>query len=151
MIERELGDLADEPGLRIKISGCPNSCGQHHIAGIGLYGGARKFHDEQAPTYQLMLGATLAAGQARFGKPIARIPARQVPDAVKVLLELFRDERKPEETFDAFVDRTEPERLRAALAPWTELPPSSEAPEKYLDWDANQKFKLETGTGECAA
>ena len=124
---------------------------RHHIAGIGLYGGARKFHDEQAPTYQLPLGATLAAGRARFGKPVARVSAKQVPDAVKALLELYRAERKPEETFDAFVDRAEPERLRSVLAPWTELPPSSEAPEKYLDWGADEKFRLETGPGECAA
>src|SRR5437870_9295351 len=151
MIERELGDLADDAGVRIKISGCPNSCGQYHVAGIGLYGGARKFHDEQAPTYQLLLGATLAPGRARFGKPMARVPARQVPEAVKALLELYRAERKPEETFDVFVDRTEPGRLRSVLAPWTELPPSSETPEKYLDWDSDEKFKLETGTGECAA
>ncbi len=151
MIERELGDLADDAGVRIKISGCPNSCGQHHVAGIGLYGGARKFHDEQAPTYQLLLGATLAPGRTRFGKPMARVPARQGPDAVKALLELYRVERKPEETFDVFVDRTEPGRLRSVLAPWTELPPSSETPEKYLDWGSDEKFKLETGTGECAA
>jgi len=151
MIERELGDLADDAGVRIKISGCPNSCGQYHVAGIGLYGGARKFHDEQAPTYQLLLGATLAPGRARFGKPMARVPARQVPEAVKALLELYRAERKPEETFDVFVDRTGPERLRSVLAPWTELPPSSETPEKYLDWGSDEKFKLETGTGECAA
>ena len=82
---------------------------------------------------------------------MARVPAKQVPDAVKALLELYRGERKREETFDAFVDRTEPERLRSVLAPWTELPPSSEAPEKYLDWGADEKFKLETGAGECAA
>jgi sulfite reductase beta subunit-like hemoprotein len=137
--------------VRIKISGCPNSCGQHHVAGIGLYGGARKFHDEQVPTYQLLLGATLAPGRARFGKPMARVPARQVPEAVKALLELYRAERKPEETFDVFVDRTERGRLRSVLAPWTELPPSSETPEKYLDWGSDEKFKLETGTGECAA
>ncbi|MBI3078390.1 MAG: nitrite/sulfite reductase, partial [Deltaproteobacteria bacterium] len=52
VIEQELDGLADGAGIRIKISGCPNSCGQHRIANIGLFGGARKFHGEQAPTYQ---------------------------------------------------------------------------------------------------
>ena len=151
MIERELADLADDAGVRIKISGCPNSCGQHHLAGIGLYGGARKFHDEQAPAYQLLLGASLAPGRVRFAKPIARVPAKQVPEAVKALLVLYRDERKPDETFDAFVDRTDRERFQSVLAPWTELPPSSEVPDKYLDWGAHEAFKAETGPGECAA
>jgi len=86
-----------------------------------------------------------------YGHSWARVPARQVPEAVKALLELYRAERKPEETFDLFVDMIERERLLAVLAPWTELPPSSEAPKKYFDWGADEKFKLETGAGECAA
>ncbi len=150
MIERDLSDLADDPGLRIKISGCPNSCGQHHIAGIGLYGGARKFHGEQAPTYQVMLGARLH-GEARFGKPVARVPARRVPAAVRALLEVYRADRLAGETFDAFVDRVGTDRLGAVLAPWTELPPSAEAPDQYLDWGADSAFAVETGPGECAA
>jgi sulfite reductase beta subunit-like hemoprotein len=151
MIERELPELADDEAVRIKISGCPNSCGQHHIAGIGLFGGARKFNGEQAPTYQLLLGASFGSGQARFGKPVARIPAKHVPDAVKTLLTRYRDERQAGEPFAAFVGRVGPERLQALVAPWAELPPRAEAPDKYLDWGADQSFKLETGPGECAA
>src|SRR5262249_6416620 len=90
MIEQELGGLADEATIRIKISGCPNSCGQHHIANIGFFGGARKFHDEQAPTYQMLIGGALAPGHPRFGKPVARVPAKQVPSAVKAVLGLYR-------------------------------------------------------------
>ncbi len=151
MIERALPELADEAGVRIKISGCPNSCGQHHIAAIGLFGGARKFHGEQAPTYQLLLGARLAGGTARYAKPLARIPARQVPDAVRALLERFRNERTAGETFDVFVDRIGSERLVETVAPWSELPPPADAPDRYMDWDAGQRFTLETGPGECAA
>ena len=151
VIECELGALADETGLRVKISGCPNSCGQHHIAGIGLFGGARKFNGEQAPTYQLLLGGAVDAGRARFGKPMARVPAKNVPDAVRALLELYRDERGAGERFDDFVGRIGAERLKATLAPWTELPASADAPDKYLDWGATEGFKLETGPGECAA
>lgn len=151
MIERELPDLADAPGLRIKISGCPNSCGQHHIAAIGLYGGARKFNGEQAPTYQLLLGARLHGDVPRYGKPVARIPAKEVPAAVRALLERYRGERNEGEPFDAFMDRVGAERLAEVVAPWTELPPSGEAPDKYIDWDADRRFTLETGPGECAA
>ncbi len=150
-IEQEVGDLADEAGIRIKISGCPNSCGHHHIANIGFYGGAKKFHGEQAPTYQMLVGGGLGPGQLRFGTPVARIPAKHVPAAVKTLLELYRRERLAGELFNAFVDRVGMERVKTALAPWTELPPSSQAPDKYLDWGADQSFKIETGAGECAA
>jgi sulfite reductase beta subunit-like hemoprotein len=150
-IERALPELADAEGVRIKISGCPNSCGQHHLAAIGLFGGARKFHGEQAPTYQLLVGARLAGGAPRYSKALARIPARQVPDAVQALLERFRDARAPAETFDSFVDRVGVQRLAEIVAPWSELPPLAEAPERYLDWDSGQRFTLETGPGECAA
>src|SRR5574337_1205111 len=145
MIERDLPDLADAAGVRIKISGCPNACGQHHIASIGLFGGARKFNGEQAPTYQLLVGASLGSGERRFGKPLARIPAKHVPEAVKALLEFFRAERAPEELFEAFVARVGAEQLEALVAPWTELPPQAEAPDKYLDWGAEGSFKIETG------
>ncbi len=151
MIERDLPDLADEPGVRIKISGCPNACGQHHIAGIGLFGGARKYHGEQAPAYQLLLGARLRGADSRYALPAARIPARQVPAAVRALLETYRRERASGEAFDAFLDRLGVQRLAAVVAPWTELPPPAAAPEQYLDWGADQGFKVETGPGECAA
>ena len=151
MIQRELPELADEASVRIKISGCPNSCGQHHIADIGFYGGAKKFYGEQAPTYQMLVGGGLGPGGPRFGKPLARIPAKHVPDAVKALLEFFRAERAPEEPFEAFVSRVCAERLEALVAPWTELPPPSAVPDNYLDWGSEQSFSIETGPGECAA
>jgi sulfite reductase (ferredoxin) len=151
VIERELGALADHSGVRIKISGCPNSCGQHHIAGIGLYGGARKFGGEQAPTYQLLLGGGIEKGRARFGVPVARVPARNVPDAIRTLLEIYRRDALDGERFTAFVERVGAERLGGEVAQWTELPSIADAPDKYLDWGATARFKAETGVGECAA
>ncbi len=151
MIDQDLADLADAPGLRIKISGCPNSCGQHHVAAIGLYGGARKFDGEQAPTYQLLLGGRPDGAGPRYARPLARIPAKEVPAAVRALLELYRGERAAGEPFDLFVDRVGVERLAAAVEPWTRLPPPAEAPDKYLDWGAAERFTLETGPGECAS
>jgi sulfite reductase beta subunit-like hemoprotein len=149
-IERDLPDLADERSVRIKISGCPNSCGQHHLAGIGLYGGARKFHGEAAPAYQLLVGGRVGA-DTRFARPLARIPARLVPDAVRTLLTVYRRDRSAGESFDGFADRVGFDHLAALVSPWTELPPPLETPEAYLDWGATRKFTPETGTGECAA
>src|SRR2546427_786548 len=109
-------------------------------------GAVRNLRDPRARGSRRARGRT--AGRRHVVPRRRHLPG---PDAVKALLELYRVERKPEETFDVFVDRTGPERLRSVLAPWTELPPSSETPEKYLDWGSDEKFKLETGTGECAA
>lgn len=154
-IEKELGALADHAGLRIKISGCPNSCGQHHIASIGFFGGARKFGGDQAPTYQMLIGGAVGAGLgaagARYGKPLARIPAKNVPAVVQALLGRYRAENPGGESFIAWVDRVGIETLKDVVEPWTELAPRAESPDSYLDWGASEAFKAETGAGECAA
>jgi sulfite reductase beta subunit-like hemoprotein len=134
----------------IKISGCPNSCGQHHLASIGLYGGARKFHGEAAPAYQLLVGGHVGS-DTRFAKPLARVPARLVPDAVRTLLTVYRRDRERAESFVAFATRIGADRLAELVSPWTELPPAIETPDAYLDWGADRKFTPETGPGECAA
>ena len=146
-----LSDLADESGIRIKISGCPNSCGQHHIANIGFYGGAKKFHGQQAPTYQMLLGARLEAGQVRYAKATARIPAKNIPGAVEALLRLHQRERHSGEPFSQFMERYGADRLKAVLKPFTELPPALEAPDHYVDYESEGAFSVQTGPGECAA
>ncbi|HLC42147.1 MAG TPA: nitrite/sulfite reductase, partial [Methylomirabilota bacterium] len=146
-----LGSLADEGGIRIKISGCPNSCGQHHIANIGFYGGAKKYNGEQAPAYQLLLGASLDAGNAHYGKPTAKIPSKNIPALVEGLLLLYRDERQSGESFNAFLGRVGDTRIKEVIAPYATLPPVNEAPEKYKDWGSDSGFTIDTGPGECAA
>ena len=146
-----LSDLADEAGIRIKISGCPNSCGQHHIANIGFFGGAKKFHGQQAPTYQMLLGASLEPGQVHYAKPVARVPAKNIPGAVEALLRLYRAERQPSESFRQFLERYGADPLKGVLKPFTELAPAVEAPDRYRDFQSEEAFSIQTGPGECAA
>jgi sulfite reductase beta subunit-like hemoprotein len=146
-----LAELAEEAGVRIKISGCPNSCGQHHIANIGFYGGAKKYNGEQAPAYQMLLGASLDPGDVHYGKPTAKIPSKNIPAVVERLLLFFRDERLGRESFNAFLGRIGNDKIKEIIAPLTTLAPSSEAPDKYKDWGAETTFTVDTGPGECAA
>ncbi len=97
-------DLRD---VTIKISGCPNSCGHHHIATIGLYGAARKVGDRQVPFYQLLLGGKVHDGEVAFARPVMRIPARQVPEAIFRLIEAYRAERVDGESFLGWIERKE--------------------------------------------
>jgi len=151
LFDDELRDLADEAGIRMKISACPNSCGQHHLANIGFYGGAKKFNGQQVPTYEMLLGARLAPGQAQYGKPVARIPAKNTPGAVEAVLRLYQKERQDGESFNDFLDRYGLEAVKIVLAPFTDLPPASEAPDHYLDYNSEEAFSVQTGPGECAA
>ena len=151
LFDDELRDLADEAGIRMKISACPNSCGQHHLANIGFYGGAKKFNGQQVPTYEMLLGASLAPGQAQYGKPVARIPAKNIPGAMEAVLRLYQKARQNGESFNSFLDRYGLEAVKIVLAPFTDLPPASEAPDHYLDYNAEEAFSVQTGPGECAA
>src|SRR5712692_7346327 len=89
--------------LRIKISGCPNSCGHHHIADIGFYGNMRKIEDQQAPYYQMLLGGKVNADGVRFARQIMAVPARPIPAIIRELLAFYQTDRQPAETFSAWV------------------------------------------------
>jgi len=102
--------LADDlKDVTIKISGCTNSCGQHHLATIGLHGAARRVGGRQVPYYQLLLGGEVHDGQVSFGRPVMRIPARRVPEAVFRLVERYRAERVEEESLLDWIRRKEVE------------------------------------------
>jgi len=131
----------------IKISGCPHSCGQHHVADIGFHGAAKTFGGTTVPVYQLHLGGGVGADGARFGKQVVKIIARRVPDAVVVLMKLYEAERSEGETASHFFRRVDPKRVIAALADLAGPPESAEA----FDVGQSTGFQLETKEGECAA
>jgi len=144
---------SDIEDIRIKVSGCPNSCGQHHIADIGFFGGARKINERLAPHFQLLLGGFTEEGKAQFGQPVMKLPARRIPDAVVQMLVLYRQERQsPQEPFRLFAQRIGLDYWKQALASFEALPPYDESPNAYRDWGAESEFSLGgMGPGECAA
>lgn len=143
--------LADEAGVRVKISGCPNSCGHHHIAGIGFSGGSKEFDGQQVPTYQVYLGASLNLDGTRYSRPALKVPAKNAPALVGRLLDLWQAERLEGEKFEAFVERVGLPKVRETVKDLTDLPAQAEAPDAYLDWGRTERFRVETGPGECAS
>jgi sulfite reductase (NADPH) hemoprotein beta-component len=141
---------ADAPGLDLKVSGCPNGCGQHHVAAIGFQGSARKVGGRAVPQYFVLLGGGLGPDGARFGRLAAKIPARRVPQALERLVALYREERAPGEEAPAFFARVDPARARGALADLAELAPEALRPEDLVDLGESAAFRPETGEGECA-
>jgi ferredoxin-nitrite reductase/sulfite reductase (ferredoxin) len=141
----------DLDGAHIKVSGCPNSCGQHHIATIGFFGGAKRVNDRLVPHYQMLLGGATRQGGASFGEPIMRLPASRVPEAVERLIGYYRAHRQGDESLAAFARRMGKEAIVSLIAPLVDLPPYESAPELYADWGQSQPFTLQgVGQGECA-
>ncbi|MGH7285619.1 MAG: nitrite/sulfite reductase [Polyangiaceae bacterium] len=143
-------DLAGAHDATIKISGCPHSCGQHHVADIGWHGGAKHAFGKDGPsipTYQLHLGGGVDARGARFGRQVVKITANRVPDAVVALLRVYQSERSEGESVAAFFERVDPKVVVAALA--NHLRPYENGDER--DIGESTGVLVETRDGECAA
>jgi sulfite reductase beta subunit-like hemoprotein len=134
--------------LRVKISGCPNSCGQHHVAGLGFHGAARNVDGRLIPAYQLFLGGSVDGEGAHFGRRSVKIPARRVPEALTRLLEMFRNGREGAETALAFFERVDAVRVNDALADLVDLDPAGLDADDYKDLGSDEPFRIETSEGE---
>jgi sulfite reductase (NADPH) hemoprotein beta-component len=137
--------------VRIKISGCPNGCGQHHVATIGFQGSIRKIGDRVVPQYFMMLGGGSGPDGASFARLTAKIPARRVPDAVDRMIRLYEEERTAGETAHAFFNRVEPARARAAVADLELMTAENVLPTDFVDPGEDHAFKPEVFDGECSA
>jgi sulfite reductase beta subunit-like hemoprotein len=155
-IQERIDALAIEDPLtrsiNIKMSGCPNGCGQHHIANIGFTGASIKLGTRTIPAYIPHLAGNFAGGTVAMGQRLkSRLPAKRVPEAVERWLAHYQRERVDGEEFNAFVDRIGTasfEQLVADLA----LPPdfALETMSQFIDWNRNEPFAVVRGEGECA-
>jgi sulfite reductase beta subunit-like hemoprotein len=151
VLSRELAGETDPEiqKIRIKISGCPNSCGHHHIADIGFYGNARKIGEQQAPYYQLLLGGKVDASGVRFGRQVMPVPAKPIPAIIRELLAFYKFDRQPAEPFPAWVARTPDADIIARIRPLTDVTNASE--DLFMDWGDTETYSLKLGRGECVA
>jgi sulfite reductase (NADPH) hemoprotein beta-component len=155
---RLLGDrLRAEPSLaaaasdlKIKISGCPNGCGQHHIAGLGFQGSVRKLDGKAVPQYFVMVGGALHGEGATFARLAAKIPVRRLPDALARLVALYQAERSPGETATAFFTRIDVARVKETLADLERLGATDAVPADFVDLGEEHEFTPEVMEGECA-
>ncbi len=148
--ELEADGLAEVGGVRINVSGCPNSCGQHHVADIGFHGAEQRAHGRSAPGYQMFLGGHLGQQQVHFGVRAARLPAKSVPETVTRIVGRFVAERHSGEPFREWLDRIGGapvivEQLRDIIT----LPPPEESPNHYVDFDEVLPFDVKLGEAEC--
>jgi sulfite reductase beta subunit-like hemoprotein len=147
----ELPDVASSAGMAdttIKISGCPNSCGQHHVADIGWHGAAKTVAGTTYPMYQLHLGGGVDAQGARFGRQVVKVVARRVPDAVALLLKLYEAERTEGESPADFYRRVDPKRVVTVLGDVAAATPTTG---EEVDIGEETGFHVAIGAGECAA
>lgn len=137
--------------LHVKISGCFNSCGQHHVADIGFYGVSRKVGNYLVPHFQLVLGGTTANNAASYGLAIMALPSKAIPKTLDRLLETYLKERQGDENFQSFIARKGKVELKTLLNDLATVPDHATDPSYYVDYsDVREYSKSDIGIGECA-
>jgi sulfite reductase beta subunit-like hemoprotein len=146
--------IEDEPSRRIhiKMSGCPNGCGQHHIADIGFYGASIKVGEHTIPAYIPHVGGAYEGGEVRYGQRLkARLPAKRVPEAIERWIRFYQSDRRDGEEFGAFAERMGTQEFEAQVKDLTmPIEFSLENMNYFIDWSKNAPFEVIRGEGECA-
>jgi sulfite reductase (NADPH) hemoprotein beta-component len=146
----ELVDLV--PSGNIRISGCPNGCGQHHIGSLGFQGSVRKVGGKAVPQYFVLVGGGVSDAGAHFGKVVAKIPARRIVEATARLVELYREQRTSDtEELGAFYRRIQPSVAAERLKDLAELNAAETTPDDFIDLGESQAFDPVVMDGECSA
>jgi sulfite reductase (ferredoxin) len=136
--------------LDIKVSGCPNGCGQHHIAAIGFQGSLRKIDGRAVPQYFIQVGGGIDADRTTFGRLAAKVAARRVPQALDRLIRLYASEKNDGETPLAFFRRLDVARVKTLLADLETMTAATASEIDYIDLAETTTFRPETTDGECA-
>jgi sulfite reductase (ferredoxin) len=159
-IELKLDEDEDLREASIKISGCPNSCGQHEIATLGFYGGGGRVGKDMYPVYQMSLGGR-SDGDTMLGVNVIRIPAKRVIPSILKLIETFKTNKKQGEDFKSWIHKLVTghadsqvktiDDVKKILLPFTEAPTIEQDKDFYADYGSDSSYHTRTGKGECAA
>ena len=156
----KLDEDSDLHDSTIKISGCPNSCGQHEIATIGFYGGGGRLGKEMYPLYTMSLGGR-ADEKAMLGLITTKVPAKRVIPTILKIIEIFKSEKRGNETLDAWIHRVidgnggpnvkSINDVKELLKPIVTAPMIDQDKDFYVDYGNDGNYHARTGRGECAA
>ena len=137
--------------LRIKVSGCFNSCGQHHVADLGFYGVSRNKGGYTVPHFQVVLGGQWDNNGGAYGLAIGAVPSKRIPDTVDRITSRYLAERQPDERFQAWIKRIGKAACKAMIDDLTAVPAHDADPSFYIDWADARKYTIgDIGVGECA-
>jgi sulfite reductase (ferredoxin) len=146
--------LQNDPVLKdvnIGVSGCPNSCGLHHISDIGFYGSSRNVGAYKVPHFQLMLGGSLANNAGNYSLALGAFPSKRAPQVVDRLLDLYSAEREGSEDFRGWVLRVGKKVIKEKIQDLTQVPTYEEDSSFYVDWHDSREYSIgDIGVGECA-
>ncbi len=138
-------------GLHIKISGCFNSCAQHHLADLGFYGVSRKVKGITVPHFRVVLGGQWENNGGSYGLTIGAVPSRNIPEFITRITDQYLKERQKEESFLDYTQRIGKKALKVLVDEVAVVPSYEEDSSYYSDWHDPREFSIsDIGRGECA-
>jgi len=138
--------------LNIKISGCPNGCGQHHVASIGFTGASIKVGEHTIPAYIPHVGGVFEGGEVEFGTRLKlRLPSKRVPEAIERWIKRYEADREDSEEWNAYLARIGTAELETQVKDLS-MPVDFglETMNTFIDWKRDVPFEVIRGEGECA-
>jgi sulfite reductase (ferredoxin) len=151
LLEKNLAFDAAVKNLHIKVSGCFNSCGQHHVADLGFYGVSRKSAGRTVPHFQVVLGGQWTENAKSYGLAMGAVPSKRIPDVVSRMTDSYRGEAQPGESFQDFIKRMGKVKIRSLLDDLTTIPIYEADRTLFSDWGDPREFTIgDMGQGECA-
>ena len=149
VLKEEYADLIHETKIKVKISGCMNSCGQHMIANIGFHGSSIKNGTLTAPAMQVVLGGGFdTSGNGIVAEKVVKIPSKKIPDVLRLVLDDYYEKSNEGEYFNSYFQRQGKMYFYHLLKPLADTALLTEA--DYIDWGSEKSFSPEIGVGECA-
>lgn len=137
--------------VRIKVSGCFNSCSQHMVAEIGFYGSSRLIDRHRVPHFHLILGGEWDNNASQYGQSLGVLPSKNIPLVVEFLIDTYLQEKQAGEKFSQFVRRVGKKDIKDRLKHLTEVPTYEEDKSFYTDWGDAREYTIgDIGIGECA-
>ncbi len=138
--------------LHLKISGCFNSCAQHHVSDLGFYGVSRKINGRTVPHFQVVIGGQWEENAGSYGLPIGAIPSKNIPEVVRRLTKRYQSERESgQETFHSFIKRLGKAEAKKTIIDLSEVPLYEKDRSYYSDWGDPREYTIgDMGIGECA-
>jgi sulfite reductase (ferredoxin) len=149
VIAQEYPDLIYNNNIKIKISGCPNSCGQHGLASIGFHGSSFRVDNKSLPALQVVLGGgRLGNGEGILSDKIIKIPSKRGPDSLRLLLDDYFENQSEGEYYEQYFQRKGKDYFHTLLKPLADL--KTLVPTDFIDWGHTENFAVKTEAGECA-
>lgn len=137
--------------LRVKVSGCFNSCGQHHVADIGFFGNSRRRNNRTVPHFQVVLGGKWQENGGAYGLAVGAVPSKRAPEVLDAITKRYVEERERGENFQAWIGRLGKKEVRNMLTSFSEVPLYEADKSFYSDWGDPREFGIgDMGVGECA-